>query len=87
MYKMSAEIKLEIQPGSLVGLKEKHNDPEVQERLRRWIRVYGPGPFTVSGQFTPDHVTLSDESGKVIYFGSSSNPSLHVGYVEVWEHS
>lgn len=82
---MSALASNEIGVGSLVGLKKSHTSFDTEERLKRWTRAYGRGPFQVCGMESRVHVSLKDEQGKLIHFGSTANPSLHISYVELWK--
>jgi hypothetical protein len=72
--------------GSLVGLRRTHKNRSVQNRLQGWIRAYSRGPFYVCGMVDSSHVSLriKDEKGELIHFGSTIDPSLHIGYVEPW---
>lgn len=75
--------KIEI--GSWVGLKKTHPDPDVQQRLEKWIKAYDRGPFQVCGMIDSSHVSLKDFEGKIIHFGNTADPSLHICYVEPWK--
>jgi len=73
-----------IKPDILVGLRRTDKDPEVRKRLQLWIAAYGRGPFLVCQCPDQQHVTLLDEKGKLIRFGSTENSMFHVSYVESW---
>lgn len=81
---MEKNVYPEIAIGSFVGLKKNHQDSDVHEILQKWIGLYGRGPFLVWGKIDPFHVSLKDKDGKFIHFGSTVDPSIHVGYVEPW---
>lgn len=73
--------KIEI--GSVVVLKRRHKDPNASAMLRKWREEYGGRAFRIEGMETPNHVTLFDlKEGKTVHFGSTGDPSLHVGFVE-----
>jgi len=77
--------KPEIEPGVRVGLKRVGKNEDVTTRLQGWIGAYGRGPFLVCGMIDNDHVSLEDKNGKLVHFGSTADPSLHIGYVELWQ--
>ena len=81
---MDTAVSAEIVVGSLVGLRQTHEDPDVWKRLRSWIKTYRRGPFCVCGMIDSSHVSLEDAKGKLIHFGSTADPSIHIGYVESW---
>lgn len=78
-------VSPEIERGSLVGLKKFHTSPVTTAKLKGWTRAYGRGPFLVCAMQTRSHVSLQDMGGKLIHFGSTADPSLHISYVERWK--
>ena len=80
-------VKESISRGSLVALKSDNPDPDAATLLKRWIAAYGRGPFIVVGMLDNEHVTLAHprDPSKSINFGSTTDPSLNIGFVELWE--
>jgi len=78
-------LKKEIKVGSLVeiDLNQRPIDTPTLEALKGWKRAYNwPMRVHMRGD---EHVTLEDNTGKIIYFGSTGNPSFHVAHVKLAE--
>jgi len=78
-----SESKIEV--GSFVRLRKGDDrDLIVDNLLKDWAKVYGRGPFKVRAMSDDCHVSLEDENGKMIFFGNTADPSLHIGFVRPW---
>ncbi|MEK7117231.1 MAG: hypothetical protein AAB861_00465 [Patescibacteria group bacterium] len=72
-----------IEPGMLVGLRKNDKNEDVQNRLLRWAKAYGRGPYTVKSMISSEHAIL-ERNGEVIHFGSTASAALNVGFIEPW---
>jgi len=87
---MDTVVSSKITPGSLVGLKQEHENPEIRHRLQRWTKVYGKGPFQVQAR-EREYVSLNwiedprkqFKKGDLVHFGGA-DPLLHICHVELW---
>ena len=78
-------LKEEIRVGSLVeiDLDQPGADPATAEFLRGWNSSY-QWPLRVHARGS-EHVTLKDNKGRIIHFGSTADPSFHVAHVKLVE--
>jgi hypothetical protein len=79
----------DIVKGKMVVFKDPcHPDFGGHPADRLWqeqtAKAY-PGPFWVLSRPDKDHVVLHDENGKIIRFGSTECPLLHVGHLEIFQ--
>lgn len=66
----------------------RHEQPETKELAARIIKAYGKGPYALLSWADKFHVSLGElASGKLICFGSSSQPWIHESLLDIWQRS
>ena len=62
------KVRPEVREGSIVVFDLEYDDPEMLDKLQRWVRQYGvDARFTVAER-TERHVVLCDIDGRVLSF-------------------